>query len=155
MINVTQIKSPSTRHLNLSLTLILKLLMTLLWTRKTHAAWQNWWIASYGSDRKATKWLYEALCLLPFQREYFHCFLSPKTKHLSMILATSHPSSEAHPTRSFLPQWVGWKAINFYLCPFMCRRKICIINNYLTFVPSTREKGETSIKAKWVAIFVI
>lgn len=23
-------------------------------------------------------------------------------------------------------------AINFYLCPFVCRRKICIINNYLT-----------------------
>lgn len=100
-----KMKSPlRPRQFNLSLTLILKLLMTLLWTHKTRAAWQNWGM-SFGTDRKATECLCKALCL--FTVNTFSVF-SPKTKHLSMNLSRPLPVlSRPHPKRSFLSQWVG------------------------------------------------
>lgn len=144
-------------------TLILKLLMTLLWTVNIpHDK-----IDEHRPTRKPEKWLSP---FLPFNREFLDCYLYPKPqesgnphkKHLFELKFSMPPNLILSFVKTRITVAaalrVGEQAINFYLCPFVRRRKICVINNYLTFSYHHQQgkgKKKSVLKVKWVALFVI
>lgn len=140
MINVTRMKSPTVN--SILVTFVLKLLMTLLWTLNTphdkideHCPGRKskndsaLLPHSLSQARTAKAGTLDGYVLL------FSLEMTCPLKHIHNYSWIQFPISHFRSLVVSLSAW-GEKAINFYLCPFMCRRKICIINNYLTFLPS-------------------